>query len=1075
MLRNATSELYGENLAVTLIKSSFSAGELSPSIWGRVDLASWHIGASVMRNVFVSYRGPASSRAGLAWVCQSLTPASASSIPPRIIRFQFNVFQSYILEFGVNAAGMPYMRVIANGAPVTEPPVAVTGITQANPGVVTALGHGFANGDWVYGSSIGGMTQLNGRTAVVANATANTFAIQDTFGNPINTLTYGAWTAGGTYARIYTNFNSPYAVADLPYLKVVQSADVMSLCCVNQVTGTEYPPFDLSRLAAANWSFVQTTFASAISPPTGCTASTTITASPATQYAYCVTAVDAVTGEESIASNIAYITNSDDIALVAGSHLIGWATEAGAAYYNIYQAPPSYDTAVPVGSVFAYIGTAFGNQFVNTNILADQTQTPPQHNDPFARSQILSVGTIPGTGSFAQATTTAAITTATGTGGVIAPVVVGSAVVAGIVDEAGQGYASTDTVTFTDSGSGNSVTAPLVIGPATGTYPSVVGYFQQRRDYANTLNNPDTLFYSQTGAYTNMDSSVPPVDSDAIITTPWGQQVNGVQWTLPMPGGDIVATGLDCWQYSGAQGAGSALTPASQNAQPQESNGFSATVGPIKANYNIIYLQAFGNVVRDIEYNFFTNIYTGTDVSLLSNHLFQGFQVTQWAWSKIPWKMVWATRDDGRFLSFTFDKEEKLQGWARHDTNGLVVGNEVATEPPVDAPYFVVKRFIRGYNAWAYYIERMDNRNWEGPEDPWCIDAGLALPQPAPNAALTAAAATGPGTITGGYIASGGINNTGPVGTFLDPIGTGSGASITFTLTGGVITGFVIVPGQNYSPGTQCVITDPTGSGGTLVPFISQNVIFNASAPVFSATNPGDVIRVGGGQATVTAVPSPTQVLAAITVPILAVIPNDPYLTPAPAAAGTWTITAPVTSVTGLWHLEGMLVTGLADGAVIPPVTVVNGTVPLAAAASSIKVGLGYIAQLQSMPTEVQQAGSVQGRKKRSNFCAFGLEKTRGVQVGGSQPVASALDFQQEIPWSSLVDLPDVPRSNVPDAALPLFTGYKGQMLNDNWQNFNGWEANPGMISAQQSQPLPMNVLSMVPEMSLGDNAGAPE
>ena len=76
--------------------------------------------------------------------------------------------------------------------------------------------------------------------------------------------------------------------------------------------------------------------------PATCTAvpSTTINTlssanyAPAAQYAYCVTAVDATTGEESVASNIAYITNSDDIALVAGSHIITWNPVANAAYYN---------------------------------------------------------------------------------------------------------------------------------------------------------------------------------------------------------------------------------------------------------------------------------------------------------------------------------------------------------------------------------------------------------------------------------------------------------------------------------------------------------------------------------------------------------------------------------------------------------------------------------------------------------------------------------------------------------------------------------------------------------------------
>ena len=1130
-------------MPVTQIKPTFSSGELSPALYGRVELAAFHSGASVMRNMFVNYRGPSSSRAGTAWVGQSLTPASASSLPPRAINFQFNIYQSYVLEFGVGPRG-PYMRVIANGAYVTETPTIITGVSLANPCVVTDPSNGYANGDWVFASGIGGTTELNGRTVVVEDALTNSVTLFAAFGQPINSLSYGAYTSGGSLARIYTNYDSSYALADLPYLKVVQSADVMSLCCVNQITGTEYPPIDLARLAANNWSFTDTTFASVIAAPQNCTATTSVTPAdfiqsgftgtisgstltvsaiatgglaagytiggsgvtagttitgygtgtggtgtytlsatsavgsstsmtaygPPTQYAYCVTAVDITTGEESVASNIAYITNSDDIALVAGSHTVTWSPVPNAASYNIYQAPPSYDTAVPVGSVFGYIGTTTGNQFVNTNIQADFATTPPLHLDPFAPGQIFSVGAVPSSGTFAQATTTASIDTATGSGGVIIPVVVSGQVSAGIVQNGGTNYAGSDKVTFTDSGTGDSVTASLNVGPETGTFPAVPAYFQARRVYADTLSNPDTLFGSQTGAYQNMDQSSPPVDSDAIITTPWGQQVNGIQFMQPMPGGLILGTGLDAWQLSGATGAGSPWTPASQSAQPQESNGFSGTVQPLKINYDIVYLQQNGTVVRDLQYNFFTNIYAGTDISILSSHLFDDFQVVRWAWAQTPWKIVWVVRNDGKFLSLTFDKEEQLKGWGRHDTNGLMADVTVATELPVNAPYFVVKRYIVGQMQWAYYIERMDNRLWKGPEDPWCIDAGLALAMPEPAATLTAAAAEGPGTITGGYLPNGGQNYTAPSAQINDPAGTGSGGSIAFTLTLGAITGFSIVPGQDYSPGTTVTIIDETGAGATFVPIISQNVLFNASAPVFGDNNPGDVIRIGGGQATVTTINSPTQVLAAITAPILDTVPNDPNLLPSPAASGEWSITTPVSEVTNLFHLEGMQVTGLADGQVIPLTTVTNGSIALPNPASAIKVGLPFVAQLQTMPIEIPSLGSVQGDRKRIQNATVRVQASRGFQLFANQPVASEHDFQQEIPWSNGVDVPSVPAVGVPDSALPLFTGDLFAPIDDDWQDSNGFMASRGLIGAQQLQPLPLDVLALVPSVSLGDN-----
>lgn len=83
---------------------------------------------------------------------------------------------------------------VAAAATVTA---AITGATQANPCVVTAAAHGFANGDVVAFASVGGMTQLNATTAVVANATANTFELTG-----VNSSGFGAYTSGGVATKL---------------------------------------------------------------------------------------------------------------------------------------------------------------------------------------------------------------------------------------------------------------------------------------------------------------------------------------------------------------------------------------------------------------------------------------------------------------------------------------------------------------------------------------------------------------------------------------------------------------------------------------------------------------------------------------------------------------------------------------------------------------------------------------------------------------------------------------------------------------------------------------------------------
>jgi hypothetical protein len=79
---------------------------------------------------------------------------------------------------------------------------AITGITQANPGVLTSNSHGFIDGNEVSISISQGMTELSGNTYLVSNSTTNTFTLTDLNGEAIDTSSMTAYSAGGTQTAI---------------------------------------------------------------------------------------------------------------------------------------------------------------------------------------------------------------------------------------------------------------------------------------------------------------------------------------------------------------------------------------------------------------------------------------------------------------------------------------------------------------------------------------------------------------------------------------------------------------------------------------------------------------------------------------------------------------------------------------------------------------------------------------------------------------------------------------------------------------------------------------------------------
>lgn len=98
------------------------------------------------------------------------------------------------------------------------------------------------------------------------------------------------------------------------------------------------------------------------------------------------------------------------------------------------------------------------------------------------------------------------------------------------------------------------------------------------------------------------------------------------------------------------------------------------------------------------------------------------------------------------------------------------------------------------------------------------------------------------------------------------------------------------------------------------------------------------------------------------------------------------------------------------------------------------------------------------------------MEKTRGLKIGANQPIASALDFQQEVPWGQTVplrQLQDRTTSMTYGQPIPLFTGDKFLPISDVWRSALN-QPSYGMVSAQQDLPLPLNVTAFIYSIEMG-------
>lgn len=151
-------------------------------------------------------------------------------------------------------------------------------------------------------------------------------------------------------------------------------------------------------------------------------------------------------------------------------------------------------------------------------------------------------------------------------------------------------------------------------------------------------------------------------------------------------------------------------------------------------------------------------------------------------------------------------------------------------------------------------------------------------------------------------------------------------------------------------------------------------------------------------------------------------------------------------TVAGLTHLEGKTVSILADGAVMPQVTVTGGVAVLQRPATVVHVGLPYVSDLETLPMALQMEAFGQGRAKNVNEAFLRVYRSSGIFVG---PDADNLVEAKQ-------------RTTEPYGSPPgLKTDEIGVKLTPTWRQ-------AGRVYVRQSDPLPLTIVGLTLEVSIG-------
>lgn len=251
-----------------------------------------------------------------------------------------------------------------------------------------------------------------------------------------------------------------------------------------------------------------------------------------------------------------------------------------------------------------------------------------------------------------------------------------------------------------------------------GNYPGAVSYYEQRRGFAGTLNQPQNFWLTRSGTESNLTYSIPQQDADAISYRVATRENNTIRHLVPLSDLILLTSSAEMRVFS----TGGALTAATTAVKPQSWIGAS-NVQPSIVNNNLVFAAARGGHVREFAYANESGGYLTGDMSLRAPHLFDGYEIVDMTYAKSPQPVLWFVSTSGLLLGMTYVPEQNVGAWHRHSTHGVFESVTAVAEGTEDAVYVVVQRTINGSSV--RYVERFASRRFATPADAFFVDAGV--------------------------------------------------------------------------------------------------------------------------------------------------------------------------------------------------------------------------------------------------------------------------------------------------------------------------------------------------------------
>jgi len=195
-------------------------------------------------------------------------------------------------------------------------------------------------------------------------------------------------------------------------------------------------------------------------------------------------------------------------------------------------------------------------------------------------------------------------------------------------------------------------------------YPRAVTIYNERLTFGGNLRRPQTVWFSAVNDWPDFDAEA-TLSTSALSFSLASDSLNRVQWLVPKTQ-LIIGTDAGEWTLGSRDDTQGGISSTNVAATRHTEYG-SAPIRPMVTSDVVMFLERNGLRLRGMHYDYELDGFKADDLTAFAPHVLAA-GAREIAFQRSPQPIIWVVCEDGSLASFTFDRENQVLGWARHET-----------------------------------------------------------------------------------------------------------------------------------------------------------------------------------------------------------------------------------------------------------------------------------------------------------------------------------------------------------------------------------------------------------------------